>query len=207
MSSVRETLILVSNQKTPDEYLAKTYPVLDRNQSTGKIRQYRTPVYKIFIKGTDAAGKPVVKEWTGLRFMPYWNDPKRPDGRYKTLGWVNSGKHRVTRQPVTHYNREYPIHNRISPFHGAITIDGSFLLHAGPADLNDTQWGAAGCVEMIGDFDAFKNDIKTVSGATAANLDDAIMETIHALKLLIEIEYAEPPDFKTKLDSEADPRP
>ena len=206
MGVVRETLILVSNQKTADEYLAKTYPIKDVNPTTGKVRQYRTPVYKIFVKGTDGTSKPLVKEWTGLRFMPYWNDPKHPDGRYKTLGWVNSGKHRVTKQPVTYYNRDYPIHNRISPFHGAITIDGSFLIHAGPADLSDTQWGAAGCVEVIGDFDAFKNDIKEVSGATAANLDDAILETIKAQKLLIEVEQAEPPDFKKMFDGEADDR-
>lgn len=60
MSGVRETLILVSNTKVPCQYLAKTYPVLDYNLATGKVRQYRTPVY-----GKDAAGKPVVKEWTG----------------------------------------------------------------------------------------------------------------------------------------------
>lgn len=58
---------------------------------------------------------------------------------------------------------------------------------------------------MIGDFNAFKRDVQTVSGAKSANPDDAIVEAVNARKLFIEVEQAEPPDFKKMLDGEAEP--
>jgi len=195
MSNLREVTIVVSSKKTNDTYYAKSYPD-DDYDNNGKFERYGTPVYKVFIKGTDTDGKPITREWPALRFMPYWNDPKHPDGRYKTLGWVNSGKHSVYRKPVARYKADYEVHNRHSDWDGAIEIDGTFLLHAGPPKLDEEGWGAAGCVEIIGNFDHFKKDIKSLSGSSAGNTTDAILELVKHKKLLIEVEYAVPPDLK-----------
>ena len=134
--------------------------------------------------------------------MPYWNVPKRPDRRYQTLGWVNSGKHAVTRKAVTLYNPKYGTRNRYSPYAGAIQIEGSFLVHAGPISLKESGWGSAGCVEIIGDFDQFKNDIRDLSGSSATDPSVASLEPVGPRKLFIRVDYAVPPDLKVNFDSE-----
>ena len=68
-------LIVVSNKKTGDTYLSRSYPDDDINNNN-KIELYRTPVYKIVIKGMDSTNASQIKEWPAVRFMPYWNDPK-----------------------------------------------------------------------------------------------------------------------------------
>ena len=61
MSERREVLIVVSNKKTLDTYLSRSYPDDDRDNN-GRIELYRTPVYKVFLEGMDADRKPAVKE-------------------------------------------------------------------------------------------------------------------------------------------------
>ncbi len=56
--------------------------------------------------------------------------------------------------------------------------------------------GAAGCVEIIGSFSEFKNQIKELSGSTQADADSAISELVSDKKLYIEIEYATPPNIR-----------
>ena len=65
---------------------------------------------------------------------------------------------------ATYYDANYNTSNSPSPHKGAIQIQNSFLIHSGPPTLEDSGWGSAGCVEIIGDFSEFKEDIKTVSG-------------------------------------------
>jgi hypothetical protein len=196
MSTLRDVVVTVSGQKTADIYYSRSYPN-EIHDEDGKVKLYATPVYKVFIKGKNAAGgEAVTKEWTALRFMPYWNDPKRRDPRYKTIGWVNSGKYKVPRKAVTYYNPTYGTHNRYSPFSGAIQIDGSFLIHAGPNSLSESGWGAAGCVEIIGNFDDFKNDIRDLSGSSAAEASAAILELVHHHHLFVEVQYALPPNLR-----------
>ncbi len=195
ISNLRDVLILVSNIKTPDKYLAKSYPTIDKDYN-GKMELYNVPVYKVFIKGTDSSNNAVVIEWKALRFMPYFNDPNNPSRDYKTLGWANSGLHSLERKAVTLYKPDYLTHNRYSPSSGAIVMRGTFYIHAGPRSITDHGWGAAGCVEIIGDFDNFKNDIRKLSGSDKTDLHDAILELVSARKLYVKVDYAEPPNIK-----------
>lgn len=195
MSTLRTVVLVVSAQKTPDTYAARSYPD-DDYDNNGKIELYGTPVFKVFIQGTDTNGKAVSHEWKALRFMPYWNDPKSPSPKYKSLGWVNSGKWQVAKKAVKRYDPTYGTHNRYSPYGGAIEIDGAFLIHAGPNDLSDSGWGAAGCVEIIGNFDDFKDQIKVLSGSTATEADVAILDLVKQRKLFIHVESARAPNLK-----------
>lgn len=61
MSELREVLIVVSNKKTLDTYLSRSYPDDDRDDNGG-IELYRTPVYKVFLEGMGADCNPAVKE-------------------------------------------------------------------------------------------------------------------------------------------------
>lgn len=108
----------------------------------------------------------------------------------------------MARKKVIYYNPSYGTQNRWSPYAGAIQIDGSFLIHAGPTSLGDVGWGAAGCVEIIGSFDKFKDDIKILSGTGASKSDDAIQSLVKTEKLYVTVEYAPPPDIKSAVYGE-----
>ncbi len=198
MPTFRKVTVLVSNVRTSDVYLAKSYPDNDFNDD-GIRELYKTPVYKVFIKGTDDAGTAVSKEWTALRFMPYWNDPKTPDHHYRFRGWANSGLHSFPSQPAPSYNPDYAVRNSPSAYAGAIQIKGSFLIHAGPATVSVSRWGAAGCIEVIGDFDEFRRQIIALSGSTETDISKGMTALVDAKKLYIQIDLALPPNFKTQL--------
>lgn len=94
------------------------------------------------------------------------------------------------------YKKDYEVHNLYSEHHGAIVLKSTFYIHAGPEELTSFGWGAAGCVEIIGSFSEFKNQIKELSGSTQADADSAISELVSDKKLYIEIEYATPPNIR-----------
>jgi hypothetical protein len=97
---------------------------------------------------------------------------------------------------ATYYDATYNTSNSPSPHKGAIQIQNSFLIHSGPSSLQDDKWGSAGCVEIIGNFSDFKEDIKTVSGIGGyLPSDEVIFRLIKAGKLYIEIEAAAKPSF------------
>ncbi len=194
--SLHEVHIIISSQLTGDTYLARSYPD-DDFDNNGKKELYKTPVYKVFIEGRSSR-----KEWKALRFMPYYNDPKAPSGNYKTKGWANSGKWQVPKKRVTLYDPFYSPHNTFSPYSGAIQIEGNFLIHAGPLSIHDSGWGAAGCVEIIGDFGKFKEDIKNLSGSLKKTASDAITELVRNGKLFLQVDYAYPPDLKKNFSHE-----
>jgi hypothetical protein len=171
----------------------------------GNIALFRTPIYKVFIVGTDRAGKPVKKEWTALRFSPFWNDPKHPVSAYKTRAWANAGLRYEPKKPVPAYLPDYEIHNRVSRFQGAIQVRGNFLIHGGPETTGNIAWGAAGCVEVIGNFDDFRQDIIKLSGLSDVDVDDvnaAMGQIVRAQKLFVEYELAVPPDLRSAFDHE-----
>ena len=138
MDKLKDVTIIVSSQKTGENYYSRSYPDDDYNDN-GKIELYATPVYMIFIK---SEGKS--KAWKALRFMPYWNDPKRPSPGYKSRGFINAGLNSLATKAVTYYDPKYGTHNRYSPYSGGIQIKGNFLIHAGPKNLLDKGWGSAG---------------------------------------------------------------
>lgn len=191
---MKEVTITVTNRKTGDYYQARSFPDSDMDND-GAIELYRVPVYEVEIQsGSD------IRKWTAVRFMPYWNDPKSPSAHYKTLGFVNSGLHKFPKQAVSLYLPNYGTHNRYSPYRGAIQIHRSFLIHAGPKNLKDIGWGSAGCVEIIGDFGQFKNDIRDLSGlSNTMEPGIAITKLVQNRKLLVQLEYSTPPNFKNSV--------
>lgn len=194
-----DVIITISGRKTGETYLAKSYPHNDFNKN-GRMELYETPVYKVFISTEKSK-----KEWKALRFMPYYNDPKSPSSKYGARGWINSGlRNTISKKAVTFYNPAYGTINRYSPYSGGIQITRNFLIHAGPQSLVDTGWGAAGCVEIIGNFDNFKDDINKMSGLNKKDAHEAIKALVKAKKLFVKVEYAPAPKLKSKLKKEVE---
>jgi len=182
----RDVLITISNQTTGGKYWASSYPSRDLNGDT-KEESYSVPVYKVFISGTDAKGNRIVKSWAALRFMPYWNDPKKPVKSYKTRGFVVSGLNHFPKQATRNYIRGYTIHNTYSEYNGAIQLKGNFLIHAGPKTLADMGWGGAGCVEIVGNFNEFKKDILRLADCNTSDLHAGMEQVAKAGKLFVEL--------------------
>jgi len=191
----RDVLITVSNQTIVQKYYARSYPMNDRDHD-GRSDKYEVPVYKVFIKGVDSSGTKVVKEWTALRFMPFWNDPQNPSSYYKSKGFISSGLITFPKQIIKNYLRGYEIHNTTSPEIGAIQLKGNFLIHAGPVSLAQAGWGSAGCIEIIGNFTAFRREILQLANCFISELQSAMESIVNARKLSVEIEHAASPIFK-----------
>lgn len=191
----RDVLITVSNRTTPYKYYARSYPMTDRDGNS-RFDRYEVPVYKVFIQGTDAIGIKTVKEWTALRFMPFWNDPKNPSSHYKSKGFISSGLTIFPKQIIRNYIRGYEIRNTSSPEIGAIQLKNNFLIHAGPASLAEAGWGAAGCIEIIGNFTQFRREILQLANCPISDLQSAMESIVRAGKLSVEIQHAASPIFK-----------
>lgn len=201
MSALRDVVIVVSNQKTADVYYAKSYPDPDFDND-GRRERYRTPIYKVFLKSRSAVGESVQKDWQALRFMPFWNDPKQPTKTYRARGWVNSGLPHIAMMPVPAYLKDYKVHNSVSHFSGAIQIKGNFLVHAGPASATDYGWGAAGCIEIVGNFDDFRRDILQMAGSTQADIHVGMQQLVSARQLYIQVDLDTAPDLKSARDGD-----
>ena len=191
----RNVLITISNKTEIYKYLAKSYPMLDRDND-GRDDRYEIPIYKVFISGIDSNGTSVSKEWKALRFMPYWNDSKNPIAKYKSRGFISAGLNSFSKQVIKNYIRGYEIHNTYSEYNGAIQLKANFLIHAGPQDISNYGWGGAGCVEIIGDFSQFKKDIITLANCSISDLHSAMESVVKAGKLSVEILHASSPIFK-----------
>src|SRR5688572_19432300 len=68
---------IIVTGKTSATYEARSYPNDDFN-ADGLVELYTTPVYDVIVEGTNAAGARERRSWQGLRFMPFYNDPKAP---------------------------------------------------------------------------------------------------------------------------------
>lgn len=191
---VRKVEIIVTNIVV-GSYEARSYPH-DQIDATGFYNLYRVPVYKILVVGTDADDKPVSFDFMAPRFMPYFNDPKKPSSHYSTKGWVNSGLSTGRKVVVTRYKRDYAVQNRYSPGRGAIVVHETFYIHAGPASSADVGFGSAGCIEIIGDYNLFKKAIAKLSGLSSETPDSAIQKLVDLRKLIVVIQAATAPDIK-----------
>ena len=203
-STLRAVDITVSAKKTGETYEGRAYPI-DDVDGDGRTELYKAPVYFVYIDGTDASGAKVHKEYRAPRFMPY-NNPvgARHDADYKTTGFLTAGLSSVPRFAVGAYKSDYQVHNRFSPYGGAIVVKGSFYIHAGPESVDDFGWGSAGCVEVIGNFDDFKKDILTLAGSAAASGDSAALHRgvgalVAARKLFVTYETASRPNLQSLL--------
>ena len=176
-------------------YEARSYPQ-DSQNNNDEIELYKVPSYEMIVSGTDESGKSLTFTHQAPRFMPYWNNPSNPDKHYKTKGWVNSGLSSAQTIVVSRYLKDYELHNRYSPAHGAIVLKNTFYIHAGPVDENDYGFGSAGCVENIGDFGALKSHIALLSGFKGGNADDAIQTLVKEKHLTAVIQAAAVPDIR-----------
>jgi len=191
---LREVLITVSNEEVPGlSYMARSFPDDDYDDN-GRQELYKVPVYYVYIEGTDNKNNSVKKIWKALRFMPYWN-PEGSKSGYKTIGWVNAGIYYYPKSVVKEYKPNYSIHNVPGISKGAIVIKDSFYIHEGPGYLTDYGIGSAGCVEIIGSFNEFKEDIKNLSGCNL-DADSAILNLVKEGKLYLEVKSATPPDIR-----------
>lgn len=179
------------------QYEARSYPD-SQIDATGAYSLYRVPVYRIQIKGTDVRGLAKTVDFMAPRFMPYYNDPQRPDPHYSARGWVNAGLSAARTVVVSTYKRDYEVRNRYSPGRGAIVVHAAFYVHAGPASLQDVGFGSAGCIEIIGNYDDFKKAITDLSGLTGT-LDAAIQQLVNEKKLTVHIQAAAAPDIRKNL--------
>jgi hypothetical protein len=193
MAARKVTITLTS--RIVDYYEARSYPDDDLNND-GFWELYKVPVYEILVAGTDDAGKAATFKHFAPRFMPYFNDPAKPDSHYRSRGWVNAGLSAKRTVVVITYKPDYEVQNRYSPGKGAIVLKGAFYIHAGPADLSDIGFGSAGCVEIIGNYDDFKAHIASLSGTGAKTSDEAISKLVGRRLLIVEIEQATVPDIK-----------
>ena len=176
-------------------YEARSYPD-QQTDVQGRYPLYSVPVYKIQIRGKDASQTPISVDFAAPRFMPYFNDPKRPSPHYRAVGWLNAGLSSQRTVVISRFKQDYAVQNRYSPGRGAIVVHESFYIHAGPASLKDVGFGSAGCIEIIGDYNVFKQAIANLSGVMSASPDQAIQQVVHARKLIVTIQHASPPDIK-----------
>ncbi len=197
-AAFRAVDIVVSAKRTGKNYEARSYPNDDLN-GDGKTELYNAPLYYVYVDGVTREGVRVRREWQAPRYMPYYNNPASPDHHYSTKGFVTAGLSSVPRQPVPQYKPEYEVRNSFSPFGGAIVVKGTFYIHAGPTDASESGWGSAGCVEIVGNFDGFKQDILELAGSTATDLNKGIGQLVAARKLFVTYEQAARPNLKTAI--------
>lgn len=208
-SSYRAVDVVVSAKKTGENYEARAYPIDDVNDD-GLIEYYKAPVYYVYVIGTNDDGVREKRAWKAPRYMPY-NNPAgvRHDDDYKTVGFVTAGLSNVPRFAVGTYKPDYEVHNRYSPFGGAIVVKGGFYIHAGPENVQDSGWGSAGCVEILGNFDAFKKDVLELAGSrdtdSPAAINAGMSKLVAARKLFVTYESASRPNLKASFSRQVDP--
>jgi hypothetical protein len=190
---MRQVDIVVTNSVV-GSYEARSYPD-QQTDASGRYPLYSVPLFRIQVSGKDDDGTPAVVDFMAPRFMPFYNNPKQPSSHYKALGWLNSGLSSHRRVVVTQFKRDYAVQNRYSPGRGAIVVHGSFYIHAGPASILDYGFGSAGCIEIVGDYNVFKQTIADFSGQSS-DPDDAIQQLVHDKKLIVTIQSGNPPDIR-----------
>lgn len=189
---MKSVSIIISGEKTGDVYYASSYPHHDMDNDSHS-ESYATPVYKVYLSSGDRR-----KEWKALRFMPFWNDPKKPSS-YRTKGWLTAGLSLgMLLQKIVYYNPNYQTLNRPSPHDGAFQINGNFLIHSGPSTLMERGWGSAGCVEIVGNFKHFKEEIVSLAGIIHAKVDQALQTLVRTRNPFVEVKYAPRRNLRSK---------
>jgi hypothetical protein len=62
--------------------------------------------------------------------------------------------------------------------------------------LNDYGFGSAGCIEIIGNYEEFKQAIVQLSGISGLSLDNTIQKLVNERKLVVIIKPAQVPDTR-----------
>ena len=191
----RRVTITVSGISNGNTYIAKTYP-------QRSSRYFIVPVYNITVSGTNNEGKEVSQSWQVLRFMPFLNENPQATG-YKTKTSetpIMAGLADKREHPIQRYIPEYEIHNTFSEENGGFVITGSFMIHDGPDNLQSDagMWGAAGCMEVVGEkgFSKMKEFIFSISGSENKNIDKGLQELVDSKNLWLNLEGTSRPPVK-----------
>lgn len=105
--AARRVEIVVTNVVV-DRYEARSYPD-SQVDANGFYSLYQVPIYKILVTGTDGLNNKKSFEFAAPRFMPYFNDPKRPDPHYSAKGWLNAGLSAPRTVTVGRYKPDYAV--------------------------------------------------------------------------------------------------
>jgi len=82
-------------------------------------------------------------------------------------------------------------------------MEGAFYIHGGPANETDLGFGSAGCVEIIGNYDVFKQQIAELSGlTTTTSVDASITKLVRERNLLVIVATAKVPDIRASYTRE-----
>lgn len=98
---------------------------------------------------------------------------------------------------ILNYFPNYTVRNTATPEDGGFLIYGNFMIHDGPDLISNTMWGAAGCVEVMGEmgFNRLKQFIYDLSGSNNTDIEKALVELVAEKKLYIIIEKAKRPSL------------
>ncbi len=187
MARLQEVLITVSGKKTSEFYEANSnfeFESFDRN------RVQSTPLYYVYISNENTT-----KTWKAIRFMPNRNHSRNSNFTLDANSLINSGfSTPIPKKLVSYFDPKYGVPNRYSLFPGAIQIRSNYLIHAGPKNLHEKGWANTGSIEIIGNFDEFKNDIKLLSHSNKEHTNDAIIELVRKQKLYVQVDFATIPN-------------
>ena len=188
----RKVTIIVSGVPNSNTYIAKTYP-------QGSSLYFVVPVYNLTVSGTNKEGKEVSQTWQVLRFMPFLNENPQTTG-YKTKTGetpIMAGLADKREQPIQSYLPNYEIHNTHSEENGGFVITGSFMIHDGPDNLQTEarMWGAAGCMEVVGEngFSTMKEFIFSISGSENTDMEKGLQELVNSKNLWLKLEGTQRP--------------
>ena len=100
-------------------------------------------------------------------------------------------------QPIQSYLPNYEIHNTHSEENGGFVITGSFMIHDGPDNLQTgaRMWGAAGCMEVVGEngFSTMKEFIFSISGSENTDMEKGLQELVNSKNLWLKLEGTQRP--------------
>ena len=186
----RDVTITIGGTPNGSRYQARTYP-----ENNGK--QYSVPIYSLTVTGTNSKGENISRTWDVLRFMPYLNQNPQSSGYKQVTGStpIMSGLSDERHSTIRCYNPNYKVHNSQTPENGGFVIYGNFMIHDGPDNADNTGWGAAGCMEVMGDegFMELKTFIFDLSGSQNPNTEQGLLDFVSSGKLYINIEQSERP--------------
>jgi hypothetical protein len=163
------------------------YPSGDPDKETFKI-----PTYALEVKGTNDAGRSVMKRFEAFRFGV---QQKTSRSKPRVVGLSKNQTH-----PIKTWIPSYSVHSAASRERGAWKIYGNFLIHDGPDDPKVEVYASIGCVEICNGpqgFDKFNDFLISLSGASAATRAKKLVQIGKAKNMSISFTQATRPPLKT----------
>ncbi|HGG58148.1 MAG TPA: hypothetical protein ENK31_10165, partial [Nannocystis exedens] len=163
--AIRPILIKVG-LALPETAASFSYPIPDSNGYN-----YRVPLYRVSVSGTDASGSQKSRDFSGMRFGLH---NKTGDTSATRMVGLKDGKLYTIKRWIP----DYKTHSHSSPEDGAWQVYGNFLIHDGPDDPANPS-AVIGCVAIIGGpagFIEFNDYIISLSGSTKTTRSEKLSE-------------------------------